>query len=106
MNLLAGWDFYGRGNRDGAFYFNGDYVWHNFGLIPVNEGRLAVYYGPGAHAVTASSYFGIGVRGIFGLLYQFSKAPLEALFEVGPGINVMPETDFGFSAGLGMRFLF
>ena len=106
LNLLAGWYAYGnyRGNNNGVLYLNGDYVWNDFGLIPVTQGKLALYYGPGVNMVIANN-FGIGVRGIIGILYQFSNAPLEVLFEVGPGINVVPSTSVGFTAGLGMRFL-
>ena len=106
LNCLAGWNLYGngRGNNNGALYLNGDYIWNDFGLIPVTQGKLAVYYGPGAH-VTVASNIAIGVRGMAGILYQFSNAPLEVLFEVGPSINILTSTSFGFCAGLGMRFL-
>src|SRR5690606_38730184 len=46
---------------DGRLYVGGDYVWYNYNAIPVSQGRLPFYYGPGVW-VSASDYTGMGIR--------------------------------------------
>jgi hypothetical protein len=90
---------------DDYISLNVDYVWHEFGLIPVSRGRLPLYYGMGVWTSVARHAV-IGARGIVGLEYLFPSAPLDVFVEIGPGASILPETDFGLSGGLGMRFFF
>jgi hypothetical protein len=90
---------------DDYISLNVDYVWHEFGLIPVNRGQLPLYYGMGVWTSVARHAV-IGARGIVGLEYLFPSAPLDVFVEIGPGASILPETNFGLSGGLGMRFFF
>lgn len=84
---------------------NCDYVWHDFGLIPVSSGQLPIYYGMGVWT-SISNNAAIGARGIVGIEYLFPSAPLDVFLEIGPGTSIIPETHFGLSGGLGMRYFF
>lgn len=83
-----------------------DYVWHEMDLFPVRAGQLPLYYGMGAGMTVHDGGPGLLARGVVGIEYLFPRAPLDAFFELGPGIRVFPATDFDISAGLGMRFYF
>jgi hypothetical protein len=84
---------------------NADYVWHDFSLFQVPQGSLPLYYGMGIWAAIAN-HGGVGVRGVVGIDYLFAKAPLDAFFEICPGISIIPGTHVGVDAGLGMRYFF
>jgi hypothetical protein len=84
----------------------GDYVWHEFSLFPVSSGQLPLYYGMGAGMEISGGGLGLLARGVVGIDYLFAHAPLDAFFEIGPGIHVFPHTDFDMTAGIGMRFFF
>jgi hypothetical protein len=83
-----------------------DYVWHEFSLFPVSAGQLPLYYGMGAGLEVSNGGPGLLARGVVGIEYLFPHAPLDAFFEIGPGIRVFPATDFDMTAGIGMRFFF
>jgi hypothetical protein len=102
LNFLLGYDTFRGGSH---VYMHGDYVWHNYDVIPVAKGKLPLYYGPGVKA-SLSGNSSIGIRGVIGIEYQFADVPLSAIFEIGPGINVIPDPRPGISAGLGGRFYF
>lgn len=111
INLILGYDESGEfGNGDccndgGRLYLGGDYVWYNYNLIHVAEGRLPIYYGPGVWASLAD-HSSLGVRVVLGMEYQFANAPFDIFLEIGPGIRIIPNTDGDVSAGLGTRFFF
>jgi len=112
INLILGYDANGRWNDnnanccgDGRLYLGGDYVWYNYNLIHVAQGRLPFYYGPGAWASIANNS-SFGLRIALGLEYQFANAPFDIFLEIGPGIRIMPNTNGVVSAGLGGRFFF
>ena len=83
----------------------GEYVWYAYELIPVQKGKLPLYFGPGLQASIRKDP-AIGVHGVVGLEYQFADLPFDAFLEVGPGISVIPSTRADLSVGLGARFFF
>lgn len=101
INAVVGYDLRGDAN----LFLQGDYVWIQPGIIPVESGRVNLYYGPGAFARLAKSGFA-GIRAVVGLDYRLEATPLQVFFEIGPGINVLPDTDANVGAGLGARFYF
>jgi hypothetical protein len=90
---------------DDYMSLNADYVWHEFGLIPVSRGQLPLYYGMGVWT-SVSDNPSVGARGIVGLEYLFPSAPLDVFLEIGPSASILPSTGFGIDGGLGMRFFF
>jgi hypothetical protein len=122
INVIAGWDLDdndGRWENDeccSSFYIGGDYIFYNYNLIRVNQGRMPLYYGPGLNASfwngpngpndDDNDNFRIGLRIALGLEYQFATAPFDIFVEIAPGVTVVPATYAYVSAGIGTRFFF
>jgi hypothetical protein len=115
INLILGYDLDGGccgpgpgpgPYGDGWLYFGGDYVWYNYNLFPVSPGRLPLYYGPGAYVAVGNDDPILGVRGVVGIEYQFATAPFDLFLEIGPRINVFPNTHADAFGGFGARFFF
>ncbi len=110
VHAVIGYDLFGGRGPGGEFsgshfYAGADYVWYNYNLFPVKKGRLPLYYGPGAFA-SISGNSSLGIRGVVGLEYQFAGAPFDVFLEIGPRINVIPDTRGGSFGGFGGRFFF
>ena len=102
VNCALGWP------EDG-FDANIDYVFHNFDLLRVDRGRMAMYFGGGLKMQFLDNPARddrFGIRMIVGLAYQFERARVETFMEVAPAIQVSPDTGFGVDAGLGARYFF
>ncbi len=97
--------------RNGFFALEGLYEWH--GPIQNAEG-LQWYVGPGAMLGFYNNnnrfnndddaYFAL--KGIIGLDYKFSGAPINIALDVNPTFSLTPGTNFDFYAGLAFRFAF
>jgi hypothetical protein len=101
INAVIGYDL----NSDANLFLQADYVWIQPGLIPVESGTASLYYGPGAFARLAKNT-AFGIRGVIGVDYRFANEPLQLFLEVGPGINLIPDTKANVGAGLGLRYYF
>ncbi len=102
IDLGMAWSFSGEKN---SFHIHGDYLWHNFSLIKVDQGKLPLYFGVGARArfgVNAN----IGVRIPVGLAYIFEQAPVDIFLEMVPIMDLIPDTRFDFNGGVGARVYF
>lgn len=97
----CGWSF----RREGYLHINGDFVYHNFKLFPVEKGELPLYFGLGGRLALKDDPE-IGIRIPVGILYLFEDAPFDAFFELSPYLNLYPRTDMFLSASLGGRFFF
>ncbi len=95
------WSFY----DDGYFAVNVNYLWHKFGLIKVDSGKLPLYFGVGAK-MGISDNFHLGVRIPVGLDYMFSEIPLDVFVELAPSLMLIPATTFQFDGGIGVRYFF
>jgi len=95
------WSFSGKGR----FQIHGDYLWHNFDLIKVEEGSLPLYYGLGFR-VNFGDEVEAGVRFPIGLEYIFPRAPFDVFIEVVPILRVIKKTDFEIDGAIGARFFF
>ncbi len=102
LNMILGYNLYGRKS---SVTMIADYVWYQYDIIPITVGKLPLYFGPGATA-NFSDGASIGVRAVIGAEYQFATVPFDAFLELGPGINVIPNTNGYFTIGLGARYLF
>jgi hypothetical protein len=90
-----------------SFHFHSDFLWHNFDLLPVTHGRLAVYYGVGGRVkFERNTDTRAGVRGPIGLAYMFEQAPVDIFVEIAPILDVTPSTKFGINGGVGVRYYF
>jgi len=101
FDAALAWSF----SDEGAFHIHGDYIFHNFTLITIPEGKLPFYYGIGARIKTANDTK-LGVRVPLGLAYLFNSAPIDIFLEIVPILDLTPKTDFAINAALGARYYF
>jgi len=97
----AAWSF----SDQGRLQIHGDYLWHNFGLIKVEEGSFPFYYGLGFR-LNFGDEVEAGVRFPIGLEYLFPRAPFDVFIEVVPVLQVVKKTDFEIDGAIGARFFF
>ncbi len=102
FNMLLGYDI----TQNANLYLHGDYVWHRHDVFPpVEKGAFSLYYGPGVSA-TISGDPVLGARAVVGVDYRLPDAPVRVLFEIAPGISVLPRTEMSGAGGLGLRYYF
>jgi hypothetical protein len=96
-----------------GFYLYGDYLMHFSGVFPVDN--LDVYFGlgPGFHRYEKEHKKDeddeenrLEARLPVGLEYFIDKVPLGIFIEVAPALRVVPDIDFDFRAGIGLRYYF
>ena len=87
-----------------------NYLWHNYRVIKVEQGKMPLYYGVGGALWSGTFHThdgaNLGVRGVIGLEYVFEGAPFDIFLELAPTMYVVPETGLWLHAGLGGRFFF
>ncbi len=113
------WGGIGRGG--GYVHVHGDYLFHNFNLISVSKGRMALHYGPGLrvrawsgsrywyngrHYDNGNGHVRFGIRFPVGLTYMFDGAPVDIFLEAAPALDLVPGTSFDVNGGLGFRYYF
>lgn len=95
------WSF---GNED-ALHLHADMLMHNPDLIAVTQGSLPVYYGLGVK-IKLEDKSKLGIRIPVGIAYQFVEAPFDIFLEIVPLLDLVPATDFGLNAAIGVRYFF
>ena len=84
-----------------------DYVVHKYGLIPVEFGKLPIYYGLGLRTViTENNDTDLGIRIPVGANYLFEDEPFGVFVEVAPVLLIVPSTDLHMSMAIGGRYRF
>jgi len=96
-----GWSF----GKNNWVQLHGDYLIHNYGIVNVGKGKLPVYYGIGARMIFSTANR-VGIRGVAGLDYLFQSDPLDIFLEIAPVLDLAPEIEFDFNAGIGIRYYF
>lgn len=91
-------------NED-SLHLHVDYLVHNFDLIEVDRVKLPVYFGLGVR-LKAEDKSKFGFRIPVGISYFFEKAPLDIFVELAPLFDLVPETKFSISGGVGIRYYF
>ncbi len=108
FDLGLAWSFSGND----SFHIHGDYLLHNYSLIPVSEGKLPFFYGIGVRTRLEDKdkkdkdKTVVGVRVPVGLAYMFDKQPVDIFIEIAPIVDLIPDTDLSFNASIGARFFF
>jgi hypothetical protein len=85
---------------------NGDYLMHNFNLLPVTSGKMPLHYGAGIGFGAGDEWVALAVRIPVGISYQFPSAPIDIFLELVPGLKLYDRTAFVFGLTLGGRFYF
>jgi hypothetical protein len=96
----AAWSFF----YAGYFRIHADYLRH-FYLIDVPSGKFPLYVGAGARFGFGND-FRLGARIPVGLEYIFKDENLDLFFELVPGMDFVPGTDFLMEGALGIRYYF
>jgi hypothetical protein len=107
VDLAAAWSF----ADDDAFHLHGDVLFHKFGLIKVDKGRLPLYFGIGGRVKFLDEGndddVSVGIRIPVGLAYLFGGGtPLDIFVEVVPILDLTPDSDVTLNASFGLRYWF
>jgi hypothetical protein len=87
--------------------FYADYLWHGWDVVRRPEnGVFAGYLGVGPRYEERKKDDDIGVRFVAGGTYLTEGYPVEIFFEIAPVLEVAPDLDSDFDAGLGVRYYF
>ncbi len=88
-----------------ALHVHLDHLFHDFNSMPVEEGTLALYYGFGGRIKFADKGT-VSVRIPLGMNYWFENAPIDFFLEIVPMLDLIPNTEFNFNGGIGVRYFF
>lgn len=92
--------------KNSRMHLHADYLFHVNNLFQTNE-NIQFYYGPGARLrLVDVGDSRLGFRFDVGLVWIPRNAPIDVFLEVAPLLDIIPETDFSFNGGLGVRFFF
>ncbi len=97
----AAWSFTGGG----SLHIHVDYLIHNSSLFDVKKGKLLFYYGPGGRLKTEAEVR-VGFRIPVGLSYEIEDTPLDVFLEIAPTLDLVPNTQFWITGGVGIRYFF
>jgi len=101
FDIAGSWSFSG----EDSFHIHADYLFHSFNLFKVEKGRLPLYYGIGARlSLKDETWFGIRIP--VGLSYMFDKTPFDIFAEIGPVMDVVPDTKLHVTGFIGFRYYF
>lgn len=102
IDAAVGWSL-----GDNDFYAHCDYLWHRMIEDEKIGGSAPLYYGIGARIILGDEKASkFGVRIPIGVDYRFDNGRFDVFVEIAPVFNVLPETDFDLSGGVGARFYF
>ena len=102
IDLGIGWSFVGS---DNGFSLHTDYLYHIDNSLHPNF-RFPIYYGFGARIRSEDGDFGLGFRGVGGLLYYFDNYPADVFLELAPVFKLLPETALEVDISIGARYYF
>ncbi len=103
FDVAAGWSL----GSEGWIYVHGDYLWHRYDLEVDVRGALPFYFGIGGRVLLHDGDSSkLGVRIPVGLDYLTEDRRFDFFLELAPIINLVPDTDFDISGGIGVRYYF
>lgn len=104
IDISVGWSFNTKNNDH--FDIHGGYLFHQRSDIRIDGQRMPFYFGPGGRIKFGEDEIILGFRVPLGLYYKFRNVPFSMFFELAPGMNITPSTDFDITGGLGFRYVF
>ncbi|MBN1461709.1 MAG: hypothetical protein JXA57_19435 [Armatimonadetes bacterium] len=103
FDVAAGWSLI----ESDWIYAHGDYLWHRYDLHLDTPGALPFYFGIGARVLVHDGDDSrVGVRMPLGLNYITSDRRFDFFVEVAPIVDLVPDTGFDVSGGVGARYYF
>jgi len=91
--------------KEDVLHLHADFLMHMYNFIDIEKGKLPFYFGIGGRIMFEKDDK-VGVRIPVGLSYEFEKAPLDIFFEIVPILDLIPNTELNFNAGIGIRYFF
>lgn len=92
---------------ENELHVQGDYLYHRYDLIDVEQGQLPLYFGVGGRIkINEHADDNIGIRIPVGLSYIFDDAPFDIFGEIVPILDLTPDTDFDLNGAIGARYWF
>lgn len=83
----------------------GDYLFHNFNELEVEEGYLALHVGAGGQlTVFEDALNQFALRAPVGVNYMVGSAPVDIFVEVAPSLRVTDPAALRFDGAIGFRY--
>ncbi len=89
-----------------SFHLHADYLIHDFNLLNAKKGKLPLYFGIGLRVRIRSGDNRLGIRAPVGICYIFEQSPLDIFLELGPILDLTPETRLRITSSVGIRYFF
>jgi hypothetical protein len=102
LDFAVAWSF---GSGEDALLVLADYVLHNYSLLKVDQGTMAIYFGVGGR-IKFSEDEEVGVRVPFGLDYMFQGTPVDVFGEIVPVLELVDDTELNWNGAVGVRYFF
>lgn len=84
----------------------GNYIFHNFEPLSVEEGDLGLYVGPGVQLVAREGSDAVALRAPIGMNYLFETTSADLFVEVAPTLQLTDPTHLRFDGAIGFRYFF
>ncbi|MCZ7602052.1 MAG: hypothetical protein M5R37_04255 [Melioribacteraceae bacterium] len=97
-----GWHFLGR---DDGLSIHADYLYHIDNTFNTNI-SFPLYYGFGVRLRNEKDKFGLGFRGVGGILFYPDNLPMDIFLEFVPVFRLLPETKLEIDLAVGARYYF
>lgn len=92
--------------KNSRMHLHADYLFHTKNIFNSTE-NFSLYYGPGARLrLVENGDSRLGVRFDVGIVWIPRNAPIDVFVEIAPLLDIIPETDFSFNGGIGVRYFF
>jgi hypothetical protein len=101
IDAALAWSF----KQEDRFHLHMDWLFHNFNLLKVEEGKLPIYLGIGGR-VKFTDETRVGVRFPVGVCFIPQDIPIDVFLEIVPILDLAPETRFDINASIGIRYFF
>ena len=99
--------FIGSDAQRSYWILQGDYLFHNFNELEVEEGYLALYVGVGGQfTVLEDTDNQFGLRAPVGADYMLGSTPVDLFVEIAPTLSVTDPTSLRFDGAIGFRYFF
>lgn len=105
---VAGLTTFYIGDRNRSYgLLQGDYLFHNFGAMSIEEGLLGLYIGGGVQfTVVEDATNQWAFRAPLGTTYLLDSASIDLYVEVAPTLSVTDPESFRFDGAIGVRYYF
>jgi hypothetical protein len=92
--------------NNSRLHLHADYLFHARNLFNTNE-NISLHYGPGGRLkIVEVGDSRLGIRFNVGLTWVPRNSPVDVFLEIAPLLDIIPETDFSFNGGIGVRYYF